>query len=293
MTPAQTPPDVSIVLTTHNRGHVLQQTLDMVAAQTYAHFEVIVCDDFSSDNTEQVCREYVKRDSRFKYLRHPKRSGMPANVNAGLRQAQYEFVANLHDGDVIDPTLIEKWRAALIKYPSAGFVFNRYRHLREDGDIVTVFPIPELMKGVDFLDWVFKDPALECPVWGCAMSRRSIYHEMGFFDPRYSFWADMDMWYRIAGKYDVAHVPEPLIGLPGRKALPHTFDPMNLGAHWNMFRLMWAAKQRRYRGHPAKTARAFCNQTFGFGSVLAGRASRKLVRIARARLAASAANSAG
>ena len=69
-----------------------------------------------TDETEAVCREYVERDSRFSYLptRNSRNLGMPANLNAGLRRTRCEFVANLHDGDIYAPTLIEKWRTALI-----------------------------------------------------------------------------------------------------------------------------------------------------------------------------------
>lgn len=121
--------DVSILLLTYNRAKFLPDTFDASIRQTYSNYELLICDDGSSDDTQGVCEEYVARDSRFRYLRNEHNLGLFGNLNLRLPQARCELVATLHDGDIYHPTLIEKWRAALLKYPSAGFVFNQYRHL--------------------------------------------------------------------------------------------------------------------------------------------------------------------
>ena len=269
--------DVSIVLVTYNRARFLRQTLESIASQTYPHFEVLICDDCSTDETQAVCREYVRRDSRFRYRRNDRNLAMPGNLNSGIRQARCEFIAGLHDGDTYAPTLIEKWREALIQHPTAGFVFNRYRHLDPDGrtrGITAAFP--ELVSGSDFLTRCLGDQQLQCPVWGTVMARRSVYEEMGFFDARYSFWSDVDMWFRIAEKYDVAHVPEVLIDLPHRKTMPHLFDPYNLDTHRYTFQIYWEAKRRRYRRQPLVATVELGKQTMGYGRALTARAMNKL-----------------
>jgi glycosyltransferase involved in cell wall biosynthesis len=269
--------DVSIVLVTYNRARFVRRTLESIVDQTYRNFEVLICDDCSSDETRSICQEYVARDSRFSYWRNGRNVGMPENLNSGLRRARCEFIANLHDGDIYDPTLIEKWRAALIKHPSAGFVFNRYRHLSPEGGTWFISgPNPEFMSGNDFLAWCLADRELLCPVWGTVMARRSVYEDMGFFDPRYSFWSDIDMWFRIAEDYDVAHVPEALIDLPHRETMPHLFDKYKLGAYRNAFSIYWAAKKRRYSDRPIAAAVELCRQISGFGGALASKALARL-----------------
>ena len=131
-------PKVSVVLVTYKRAHLLPATIESILAQTYTDFELIICDDCSPDETEMVCREYEKCDLRIRYRRGQKNVGMPGNLNAGILASSGEYIANLHDGDIYDPKLLEKWRAALDAYPRAAFVFNAYRDLDRHGNTVRV-----------------------------------------------------------------------------------------------------------------------------------------------------------
>lgn len=245
--------DVSVVLVTYNREKFLPRTLNCILDQTYKNFELLICDDCSTDNTETICREYARWDRRIRYHRNRSNLGMPGNLNHGIRKARFEFVANLHDGDIYHPTLLEKWRDALIENPTAGFVFNIYRHLSPKGDSgALTSEFPSLLNGHDFLEKVcFKDTELECPVWGTVMARRSVYETVGPFDDTYTFWSDFDMWFRIAEQYDLAFVPEVLIELPSRTVMPHLFAGRALTTHATIFRMYWAARCRHYGRKPA------------------------------------------
>jgi glycosyltransferase involved in cell wall biosynthesis len=259
----------------------LPRTLDTILNQTFTNFELLICDDASPDGTAAVCEAYAARDARIRYFRNQQNLGMPGNLNAGLQRVRCELVANLHDGDIYHPELLEKWRNALLEYPSAGFVFNKYRHLDAQGKpSLVVNRFPPLMRGRDFLDYCFRDPHLENPVWGTVMARRSIYQELGYFDPQYSFWADFDMWFRIAEKYDVAFVDEALIDLPSKEIMPHLFQLRAIEAHRQMFRAFWAARRRHFRGQRGRLAYEFARQSSRFAlsrsGRLAGRVKRRL-----------------
>ena len=64
-------PLVSVIIPTYNRAHLIGETLDSVLAQTYQNWECIIVDDGSSDDTDEVIGEYVKKDNRFKYYHRP------------------------------------------------------------------------------------------------------------------------------------------------------------------------------------------------------------------------------
>jgi glycosyltransferase involved in cell wall biosynthesis len=271
-------PEVSVVLVTYNRAKFLPRTLDGILNQTFSNFELLICDDCSPDQTQAVCEEYAKRDSRIQYIRNPVNLGMPGNLNSGLKRARCELIANLHDGDIYYPALLEKWRDTLLKYPSAAFVFNIYRHLAPDG-ISGIFTntFKPLISGREFLeDICFVDRELECPVWGTVMGRKSVYESLGYFDPSYSFWADFDMWFRIAESYDIAFVPELLIDLPSRAIMPHLFTHGAVTAHRMMFRAYWNARLRHYRGRPLKLTAQLGKQIFDFGYSRTRRVSKRL-----------------
>ena len=126
-------PLISVVLATFNRANVLEDTLRMVFAQTLDDFELIVCDDDSTDATPRVMTEWAARDPRIVYVRQPRNLGLPGNVIRGIALAKAELVAVLYDGDVYDPRLLERWVAGLRACPEAAFVFNAYNRLDADG----------------------------------------------------------------------------------------------------------------------------------------------------------------
>lgn len=64
-------PLVSIIIPTYNRAHLIGETLDSVLAQTYKNWECIIVDDGSSDNSDEIIDECVKKDARFKYYQRP------------------------------------------------------------------------------------------------------------------------------------------------------------------------------------------------------------------------------
>jgi glycosyltransferase involved in cell wall biosynthesis len=73
------PPRVSIGLPVQNGERYLRGTIDSLLNQTFRNFELILCDNASADQTEQICREYATRDARIRYYRSPYR--MPAAEN--------------------------------------------------------------------------------------------------------------------------------------------------------------------------------------------------------------------
>ena len=127
------------------------------------------------------------------------------------------------------------------------------------------------MKGSDSLArYHLADRDLQCPVWGAVMARRSVYEQMVFFDGRYSFWSDIDMWFRIAERYDfVAHPCRRLSSTyPNRKAMPHLFDKHNLGSTpFYVSDLLGCKEARRYRHEPLTQAIQLSKQVSGYGDV--------------------------
>lgn len=248
---------VSVVLTTYNRAHVLPQTVDSILGQTLPDFELIISDDSSPDETEAIGRKYEKLDSRVRYRRNDRNLNMPGNLNAGIREARGEYVANLHDGDVYDARLLEKWAGALDTYPSAAFVFNAYRHLDEYGNerAIEHQPLPPcfsgtlLLEGIYFRRWRFSSP-----VWGTVMARRIAYQAVGLFDSRFGFFSDVDMWMRLASRFDVAYVDDPLISLASRDSVPRVFQADERKTQRILEQMWLEARVRQYSDRPMRLA---------------------------------------
>ncbi len=89
-------PLVSVILPTYNRAHTLGRAIRSVLEQTYANFELIVVDDGSTDNTEEVVKSFA--DPRIRFLRHEHNRGVSAARNSGIKVAQGEYIA-FNDSD--------------------------------------------------------------------------------------------------------------------------------------------------------------------------------------------------
>lgn len=208
---------VSLCLTTFNRAAVLPVTIDSLLAQTFGDFELIISDDCSTDDTESICRGYERRDGRVRYVRNSANLKMPGNLNAAVSYATGRYIANLHDGDVYRPDLIEKWTRALDDAPAAAFVFNAYRSVRADGSMrLYDLPFGPCVGGEEIALAYFR--SMTSCVWGTVMARASAYDRAGGFDPEFGFISDVDMWLRLARDADVAYVAEPLITITPREA---------------------------------------------------------------------------
>ncbi len=103
-------PLVSVIIPTYNRAHLIGETLDSVLAQTYQNWECIVVDDGSTDNTDEVVGNYVKKDPRFKYFHRPDEHlpGGNGARNYGFKMSKGEYVNWLDSDDLIAEDKIEK-----------------------------------------------------------------------------------------------------------------------------------------------------------------------------------------
>ena len=99
---------ISIIIPTYNRASLIRETLDSIKAQTSPHWECIVVDDMSSDDTETIVAEYSKADNRFSfYQRDREPKGAPTCRNIGLQHAKGEWVIFLDSDDLLNTKLIE------------------------------------------------------------------------------------------------------------------------------------------------------------------------------------------
>jgi len=66
---------VSVIIPTYNRANLLPRAIKSVLNQTFKDFELIIVDDGSTDNTEEVIKEFQRKDERIKYIKYDKNKG--------------------------------------------------------------------------------------------------------------------------------------------------------------------------------------------------------------------------
>ena len=118
---------ISIVVPVYNASGYIQKTIEMVQAQTYTDWELILVDDCSKDNSCEVIEEYLKRqpDKRVRFIAKEKNEGAALTRNRGIREAKGRYIAFLDADDVWLPQKLEK-QMEFMKKEAAGFVFASY-----------------------------------------------------------------------------------------------------------------------------------------------------------------------
>lgn len=91
---------VSIILPTYNGSKRIEMALQSVLAQKYSNWELLVLDDGSNDNTALIVDNFVKQDSRIRYIKNEINLGIQKTLNKGLREAKGEYIARIDDDDI-------------------------------------------------------------------------------------------------------------------------------------------------------------------------------------------------
>lgn len=206
------PPPISVCIPVYNGADFIAESVASVLAQTRGDFELVVCDNVSSDRTAEIVRAIP--DPRLTYIRNERNLGLVGNFNRCLSLARAAYVCVWHHDDVMLPRNLEEKVRVLDAYPWVGLVHSNILQIDATGralgehwaadsrrdyieDGTTYFE--RLVRGFDLIC---------CP---SVVARRECYERLGGFSDRITSATDWEMWLRIALHYDVACLGEPLI----------------------------------------------------------------------------------
>ncbi|MBW4630345.1 MAG: glycosyltransferase [Iphinoe sp. HA4291-MV1] len=140
-------PLVSILIANYNYAKFIGETLDSVISQTYPHFEAIVCDDGSKDNSCEVVLSYANKDSRIKLVRQ-QNGGVASALNTAYKNSSGEIVCVLDADDIWMLSKLQKVVEAFQSDAKGGFVIDNLINIDGDGKIMKLTPvIHELASG--------------------------------------------------------------------------------------------------------------------------------------------------
>lgn len=197
---------VSVVIPTHNRADLLPRAIESVLNQTYSNFEIIVVSDGSTDNTEEVVKKYLGKDTRIKFISYsPARGGNVAR-NTGIDASEGEYVAFLDDDDEWLPQKLEKQVALLDYDEKIGLVYTGV-HIIYVNENVEYNSMSK--EHGDLRKRILIDNCVGTT--STVILRKSILQESGMFDVELKALQDFDLWIRVAQNSKVEVIPEPMI----------------------------------------------------------------------------------
>ncbi len=189
---------VSIVIPCYNQARFLGEAVESVLAQTHPHFEIVVVDDGSSDNTSEVAARYPKVS-----LIRQKNQGLSNARNAGLRQSKGDFIVFLDADDRLLPKALEIGLKHLVAHPEWAFVSGRCALIASDGSPLHSVEQPYFEK--DHYAEMLRDNYIWPP--SVVLYRRTVFDTVPGFDTSLSGSADYGIYLQIAGRFPVGCHP--------------------------------------------------------------------------------------
>ena len=121
---------VSIIMPSYNTGRFIKETIESVLAQSYTTWELIIVDDCSNDNTDDVVSQYLA-DERIHYIKNDTNSGAAVSRNRALREAKGKWIAFLDSDDLWEPDKLQK-QISFMKENGCHFSYTNYIEIDEE-----------------------------------------------------------------------------------------------------------------------------------------------------------------
>ena len=198
-------PIVSVIITTYNRGYLIDKAINSVLNQTYQDYEIIIVDDGSTDNTKEVVKGFI--DSRINYIFYADNLGVSAARNTGIKASQGEYIALLDSDDEWLPEKLEK-QVVILQNESfeVGVVCSWQFNINANGEYICRRHLPK-KGGNIYEDLLYTNP-ISAPT---LLIRKECFEKVGLFDDLLNGQEDWDMWIRISKYYEFALIKIPLL----------------------------------------------------------------------------------
>jgi glycosyltransferase involved in cell wall biosynthesis len=190
-------PLVTVITPAYNQGIFLRDTIESVLSQDYPHIELLVLNDGSTDNTEEILKEYT---GRIKWETQ-KNMGQTPTINKGWRQTTGEIITWLNSDDTYLPGAVREGVEYLLAHPETGIVFADSVFTEADGThLERTRPVPPF----NYVDFVAN---CENPIsQPSSFIRRSVMEKAGELDPKYYYFMDWDFWLRAGLYCKIEHI---------------------------------------------------------------------------------------
>lgn len=175
----------------YNCVDTLEEAVNSIKSQTYDNWELIMCDDCSSDNTLSLARKIAETDSRIKVINNEVNLTLAPTLNKCLKEAKGKYIARMDGDDICSPERFEKEIKFLENHKNISFVSTRMNLFDHNGvfrtTIVKEFPTYEdLVNGPPF-----------CHA-GCMIKKKALDKVGGYnTDKSVERVEDFDLWYRL------------------------------------------------------------------------------------------------
>lgn len=205
---------VSVIIAAYNHEKYIKECIESVLNQTYTNLEVIVEDDFSTDNTKEVIKGI--KDKRLKKIYSKRNKGTVNTLNELTKMCTGKYIAVLGSDDIWYPTKIEEQLKVFKENPKLGAVFTQMDLIDENGNVYSkddpnykIFNNKN-MKSYERLRIFYEKGNHLCHP--TSMISRKAIDDIGPYNRAFRQLHDYEYWTRLLQKYEIYIIPKKLIG---------------------------------------------------------------------------------
>jgi glycosyltransferase involved in cell wall biosynthesis len=210
------PQKISVIIPTYNYGRFIAEAILSALSQTLPVSEIVVVDDGSTDDTRAIVERV---GANVKYVHQPNR-GVCAARNLGVRESTGEIIAFLDADDVWGPTKLEKQVSRLNADTEIGLVHCGIREFEDETNRTLRLFVEGIEEGAAESLLLFERPLVNVS-GSVIITTRKAFETVGGFDTRMKVSEDWDFCYRVARRFKVAFVAEPLVNYRVHGAAAH------------------------------------------------------------------------
>ena len=219
---------VSIIIPTYNCGKFIGETIESALKQTYKNWEMIIVDDCSKDNTNEVVEKYSKEDSRIKYYALSKNSGAAIARTKAMEIASGKYMAFLDSDDLWVKDKLQK-QITFMKNNDYNFTCTAYEQIDEDGGT-----LDRIIKAIPKTS--YNRLLLDCPV-GNSTVMYNVEMLGKFVVPNIRKRNDDALWFQILKKEKYIYgIPEPMMKYRIRNNSISSNKVSLVKYHWKLYR---------------------------------------------------------
>src|SRR5882762_10205940 len=129
-------PSVSIGLPVYNGERYVRTAIESILNQTLQDWELIICDNASTDGTQAICEDYAARDARLRYLRNPSNIGAANNYRRVVELAQGRYFKWIASDDYCAPEFLDRCKRVLDDSPDVVVCTTKASMIDQDGQVI-------------------------------------------------------------------------------------------------------------------------------------------------------------
>lgn len=199
-------PSVTVLMPVYNCEKYVEKAIESILKQSFRDFEFLIIDDASKDKTLSIVKKYAKKDKRIRVVANKKNIQIAKSLNKGVDMAKADIIARMDSDDFSMSDRLKLQYNFLKRNPKIAIVGSNMIIVDDKGKKISKREYPtdsKSLRKIMFRYSPFAHPSVSF--------RKNIFLEFGGYNPRMVPCEDIDLWFKVCSKYEIANISKNLL----------------------------------------------------------------------------------